>query len=78
MPETRIVSVKSNEPVNGTGDGDTAPDWEVTGALTLNLRAERAGGGGRVYVITVESRGDSGNASTRTVTVTVPKSRSKK
>ena len=64
--------------MNGTGDGDTAPDWEVTGDLTLNLRAERAATGtGRIYTITVESRDDFGNASTRTVTVTVPKSRSK-
>jgi hypothetical protein len=44
-PATRIISVASNEPENGPGDGDTAPDWEITGALTLNLRAERAGGG---------------------------------
>ena len=72
-PATRIISVTSNEPENGSGDGDTAPDWEITGALTLNLRAERAGGGsGRVYTITVESRDLVGNASTRTVEVRVP------
>ena len=72
-PATRIISVASNEPVNGSGDGNTAPDWEITGALTLNLRAERAGGGsGRVYTITVESRDGAGNASTRTVEVRVP------
>jgi hypothetical protein len=72
-PITRIISVTSNEPVNGSGDGDTAPDWQITGNLTLNLRAERAGGGnGRVYTITVESRDAFGNASVRTVTVSVP------
>ena len=50
-----------------------APDWEITGALTLNLRAERAGGGsGRVYTITVESRDRADNSSTRTVEVRVP------
>jgi hypothetical protein len=70
---TKIISVTSNEPVNGGGDGDTSPDWQITGNLTLNLRAERAGGGsGRVYTITVESRDASGNVSVRTVTVTVP------
>ncbi len=72
-PATRIISVASNEPENGSDDGDTAPDWEITGALTLNLRAERAGDGlGRVYTITVESRDRTGNASTRTVEVRVP------
>jgi len=72
-PITRIIAVMSNEPANGNGDGNTAPDWEVTGNLTLKLRAERAGGGnGRVYTITVESRDASGNPSVRTVTVSVP------
>jgi hypothetical protein len=78
-PTTRIISVTSNEPADGTGDGDTSPDWEVTGDLTLDVRAERAGGGnGRVYTVTVESRDRLGNTSTRTVTVSVPKSQSKK
>jgi hypothetical protein len=44
-PHTRIVSVASNEPVDGVDDGHTAPDWEITGALTVNLRAERSGSG---------------------------------
>jgi hypothetical protein len=75
-PVTRIVSISSNEPENGTGDGDTAPDGEITGALSLKLRAERAGGGtGRVYMITVESRDRFGNTSTATVTVSVPHDR---
>ena len=69
----RIVSVTSNEPVDGLGDGDTAPDWEITGDLTLNVRAERAGNGtGRIYTITVACTDGSGNTSTATVTVTVP------
>jgi HYR domain len=77
-PITLIVSVTSNEPVNGEGDGDTEPDWEITGALTLNLRAERQGdGSGRVYTITVESRDFSGNKSARTVTVSAPKNQGK-
>jgi len=73
-PFTHIVSVTSNEPANGNGDGNTEVDWEITGNMTLKVRAERAGGnGGRVYTITVESLDDSGNASTRTVNVRVDK-----
>jgi rhamnogalacturonan endolyase len=44
-PHARIVGVSSNEPIDGPADGHTAPDWEITGALTVNLRAERAGSG---------------------------------
>jgi RHS repeat-associated protein len=73
-PTTKIISVSSNEPVNGLGDGDKEPDWEVTGNLTLNLRAERSGtGNGRTYTITVQATDASGNNSTKTVTVSVPK-----
>jgi hypothetical protein len=73
-PTCRIVSVTSNEPENGLGDGNTAPDWRITGALTLELRAERSGTGeGRVYTITVQCTDASGNASAvRDVIVTVP------
>ena len=68
-----IVSVGSNEPANGLGDGDTAPDWMVTGDLTLTLRAERSGrGGGRVYTITVRCPDAAGNAATTTASVGVP------
>jgi hypothetical protein len=70
-----IVDVASNEPVNAEGDGNTEPDWTVTGALTLELRAERAGTGtGRIYTITVECTDDNGNSSSATVEVIVPHS----
>ena len=72
----KIISVSSNEPVNGTGDGNTSPDWLITGDLTLELRAERSGNGsGRVYTITIECQDESGNTSQTSTTVTVPKSR---
>ncbi|MDQ3623880.1 MAG: hypothetical protein M3463_15555 [Verrucomicrobiota bacterium] len=62
-----------------SGGGDTAPDWEITGPLTVDLRAERSGGGrGRIYTITVECQDEAGNAATSTVDVTVPKSQGKK
>jgi hypothetical protein len=74
-PVSRIVAVSSNQPVNGTGDGDTSPDWEITGPLKVNLRAERQGGEDRIYTITVETRDFSGNAVLTNVTVVVSHSR---
>ncbi len=48
------LSVTSNEPINGTGDGDTDPDWEIVDAHHVRLRAERSGNGnGRIYTITI-------------------------
>ena len=74
----KIISVTSNEPDNGLGDGDTAGDIVITGPLTVNLRAERSGNGnGRTYTITVEARDAAGNASTKTTTVFVPHSQGK-
>ena len=69
------LSVSSNEPVNGTGDGDTSPDWQIVDAHHVLLRAERAGGGnGRIYTILITCMDTSGNPTARTVTVKVPKS----
>jgi hypothetical protein len=69
----KIISVSSNEPVNGPGDGNTEPDWEITGDLTVNLRAERSGKeDSRVYTITVMCEDTNGNSSTESVNVTVP------
>jgi rhamnogalacturonan endolyase len=75
-PTARILSVSSNEPVDGEDDGNTAPDWEITGALTVNLRAERSGvGSGRVYTIVVEGRDAAGNTTLGSVDVKVPLTR---
>jgi hypothetical protein len=78
-PTCRIVGVSSNEPVDGLGDGDTSPDWTITGPLTANLRAERSGKGtGRLYTVTVQCADAAGNQTTKSVTVSVPQSRGKK
>lgn len=70
---TRIVSASSSELDNGLGDGDTPGDIEITGPMTLNLRAERSGkGNGRIYTITVEAADEAGNTTTGQVQVPVP------
>jgi hypothetical protein len=72
----QVVSVTSNEPADGLGDGDTSPDWEIGEGLTLMLRAERAGGGsGRAYTVTIRCTDEAGNVVTKTATVSVPRQR---
>ena len=67
------LSVTSNEPVNGTGDGNTSPDWTVIDDHRVQLRAERSGNGeGRIYTITVTCSDPFGNVGTNSTTVTVP------
>lgn len=71
-PFTCTLSVTSNEPVNGTGDGDTEPDWEVVDAHYVRLRAERAAiGNGRTYTIRITCVDDAGNSTSREVIVSV-------
>jgi hypothetical protein len=57
--------------VNGLGDGDTAPDWQIAGDLSALLRAERSGNG-RVYTLTVICRDVAGNSAQGTAIVRVP------
>jgi hypothetical protein len=73
-PVTTSLSVTSNESVDGIGDGNTAPDWEIVDAHHVLLRVERSGTtSGRVYTITITSVDSSGNSSSATVTVEVPR-----
>jgi hypothetical protein len=74
-PVSQIISVTSNQPINGTGDGDTSPDWLITGPLTVQLRSERSQGQDRTYTITVKTVDDAGNFSTATETVVVSNSK---
>ena len=73
---SEIVEVVSSDPDDGVGDGNAEPDIEITGALTVELRAERSGANvDRVYTITVQCTDLSGNSSLGYVTVTVPHDR---
>jgi hypothetical protein len=81
-PTIRLVSVTSNEPDNGIGDGDTFSD--VQGAdlgaadTSILLRAERSGiAGDRVYTLTYEAEDKSGNVTRVSQTVTVPRGNGK-
>jgi uncharacterized repeat protein (TIGR01451 family) len=72
---TLSLSVASNEPINGTGDGNTEPDWIVLDAHHVRLRAERDGAGtGRIYRITITATDSGGGSSSQQVQVLVPKS----
>jgi hypothetical protein len=73
-PLTCVLTVSSNEPVDGLGDGDTSPDWLVIDDHHVQLRAERSGkGNGRIYTITTTCT-DGSNTTVKTSTVIVPKS----
>lgn len=70
---TWIDSVMSNEPGNDIGDGNTEPDYEITGPLEVRLRMERQGGGaGRTYTLVIMAADSSGNTTMETVDVRVP------
>ncbi|HEU4836209.1 MAG TPA: DUF4114 domain-containing protein [Pyrinomonadaceae bacterium] len=73
---TNALSVSSNEPINGLGQGNTSPDWEIVDAHHLRLRAERSGiGTGRIYTITITSTDSAGNSSSKQLFVSVPHDR---
>jgi len=74
---TCSLSVASSQPVDGLGDGDTSPDWQVVDAHTVLLRAERSGKikSGRTYTITIRCSDAAGNTTSRAVTVLVPHNR---
>jgi len=71
-PTIKFVSVTSNEPDNGKGDGNTVIDIAILDNYTFEFRAERSGNGvGRVYTITYQATDASGNSAQASATVTV-------
>jgi hypothetical protein len=68
-----IAGVFQDEPVNGKGDGNTAPDAARGQGGSVLLRAERAGGGdGRVYQILFTATDPQGASCSFVVKVGVP------
>jgi hypothetical protein len=72
-----LVSITSNEPDDGLGDGDTPNDIQEAALGTDDraflLRAERAGGGGgRIYTVVYSAVDGSGNSATASAVVVVP------
>ena len=64
-PYVHIIGVTSNDA------GMTADDFEITGDLSLNLRADKAQKEERIYTIYVEAIDASGNSSIATTTVQI-------
>lgn len=73
----RVVSVSSDEPESGGGDGGTTEDIRFGEDGSIQLRAERQGGGnGRVYTIHFEVDGLDGGVISGAVQATVPHDKS--
>lgn len=74
-----INSIFQDEPVNGTGDGNTSPDGKGIGTSSAEVRAERAGtGNGRFYHIGFTADDGKGGTCAGAVAVSVPKNMGKK
>jgi endo-1,4-beta-xylanase len=70
-----VITISSNQPVNGPGDGNTAPDWEVVDSHHIRLRAERSPDRrqDRKYTIKLTVTDSAGASTSRSVVVTVPR-----
>jgi len=80
-PQVQLVSITSNQPDDGLGDGSTEDDIQGadfgTDDRQFQLRAERSGvvKGPRIYTVVYEVADASGNATQGSVEVVVPFSR---
>ena len=80
-PAVVLLSITSNEPDDGLGDGDQPNDIQAVGGgpipfgtdvQSFLLRAERSGmGTGRIYTVTYMARDASGNQSSASAQVSV-------
>src|SRR5262249_25269140 len=80
-PAVRLVSIVSDEPDNGLGDGDQPNDIQAIGGgpvpfgtdvRSFLLRAERSGAGdGRIYTVTYSATDAAGNTTTASAVVVV-------
>lgn len=76
LDDVVIVSATSDEPENGSGDGNTTDDMVIgDDCQYVKLRKERKGNGnGRVYTIYFEVEDEAGNLGTASAQVHVPHS----
>lgn len=72
---TPVITISSNQPANGTGDGNTAADWQVVDAHHVLLRAERApdSANGRIYTIKVSTADSMGYSTSQSLQISVPR-----
>jgi len=77
-PINCTLSVTSNQPENGQGDGNTKNDWVVIDDHHIQVRTERSGKdkSGRIYTTTVGCVDQHGNTAAATTTISVPHSMS--
>lgn len=75
--EFTVTGITQDEPLDGTGDGDTAPDAVISDdGSAVQVRAERSGtGDGRVYELAFTATDTNGASCTGTVKVAVPHDR---
>ncbi|MGH8060151.1 MAG: hypothetical protein ACREOH_23420 [Candidatus Entotheonellia bacterium] len=70
-----VTGVAQDEPTNGLGDGDTAPDAVLNPNGSVLVRAERSDtGNGRVYTVSFAATDGAGGECAGAVTVCVPHS----
>jgi hypothetical protein len=74
-----VTGITQDEPVNGLGDGDFAPDGFGVGSSAPLVRAERSGlGNGRVYVLSFTADDLKGGTCTGSASICVPHDQGKK